>query len=109
MSEAILNGVHVYVETVADNKTSTKGLVPSSGGFIGSKIEPVTDKMLDEAKKIIELIASNFPATEQSNISSADEICLSFGLGVKAEGDGWIIKAGGDVSVNIQMIWRRTI
>lgn len=41
------------------------------------------------------------------DIKSPDELTVSFGMALSAEGNIWMIKGGTNMTINVQMTWKR--
>lgn len=94
----------VLIETV-----DTKSPESFPGMTDTADLEMARDKIYDvfeSAKSVIEGIAQEFSEIITSGAVSPDEAKISFGMSVTAEGNLWLIKSGGDMSMNVELTWK---
>lgn len=66
-----------------------------------------TVNAFDSAREVICGIAEELSGTVTQAVNPPDEMKISFGMSLSAEGNIWLVKGGSNMAINVEMTWKR--
>lgn len=101
-----VGNAEVLIETV-----DTKMNESFSGMADTGNKSTISDKVYDvfeNAKEVIQGVVQEVSEIVVQDINPPDETKVSFGMSLSTEGNLWLIKSGGSLTLNVELTWKRS-
>ena len=95
----------VLIETMNVNTQSAfPGMTDTAvSDAIGGKVL----EAFKSAKEVIDGIAEEFSDIATNAVNPPDETKIGFSMSLSTEGNLWVVKGEGSVTLNVEMTWKR--
>lgn len=103
-----VGNAEVLIETVELSERNRETAFPGMRDTAAHDF--VTEHVLnifDNAREVIRGIADELSSTVAQAVNPPDETKISFGMSLSAEGNTWLVKGGSNMTINVQMTWKR--
>lgn len=99
-----VGNAEVLVETFSVNtQDNFPGMTDTSSS------NGISDKLLDvfqSAKDVIDGIVEEFSDIATNSINPPDETKIGFSMSLSTEGNLWVVKGSGNVTLNVELTWK---
>lgn len=97
--------VEVLIETINVNTPDTfPGMMDTAGSDgIGGKLL----NAFESAREVIDGIAEEFLEVATNAVNPPDEKKVKFGMSLSTEGNLWVLRGEGSVTLNVELTWKR--